>query len=188
MLSRQAGGFTLIEVLVAVLVLAIGILGATAAQLTALRTRQGSAQLSRGVQLATTLAERMRANTVQMRLDDARNPYLQLRYDAAADGAPAPLAACFGLARCSSAELAAADLHDIKRQLHTGFPRARATVCRDAAVWNASRSMLQWDCSGASVDPVVIKLGWHDRQAPDAPRVALVVAPLAAPAVAGGAP
>ena len=79
MRSRLVGGFTLIEVLVAVFVLAVGVLGAVAAQTVALRTRQESALMSRGVQLATSFADRMRANTAQMRLPDGANPYLQLQ-------------------------------------------------------------------------------------------------------------
>ena len=68
MRSRLVGGFTLIEVLVAVFVLAVGVMGAVAAQTVALRTRQESALMSHGVQLATSFADRMRANTAQMRL------------------------------------------------------------------------------------------------------------------------
>jgi type IV pilus assembly protein PilV len=174
--SRHAGGFTLIEVMVAVFVLAIGIVGATATQLTALRTREGTAHLSRGVQLATTLAERMRANAQQMQLADARNPYLQMHYDAASDGAPAGARPCHRGASCSSADLAAFDLHEIKQGLRAGFPGGRATVCRDAAVWDASRAALSWRCSGGPFDPIVIKLGWRGREAADAPRLAIIVA------------
>jgi type IV pilus modification protein PilV len=80
---RFAGGFTLLEVLVAVFVLAIGILGAAATQLAALRTRHQSSLMSNGVRLASALADSMRANRAPMRAGDAGNPYLQLDYDAA---------------------------------------------------------------------------------------------------------
>ena len=49
-------GFTLIEVLVAMLVLSLGLISGSAMQLTALRTRQQSALLSNAVQLASTVA------------------------------------------------------------------------------------------------------------------------------------
>jgi type IV pilus assembly protein PilV len=65
---RVKSGFTLLEVMVALLVLSVGILGAAGAQVVSLRTRHGSALLSNGVQLASSLADRMRANSAQMQV------------------------------------------------------------------------------------------------------------------------
>jgi len=181
------GGFTLIEVLVAVCVLAAGIVGAAGAQLTALRTRQHSALLSDAVQLASGLADRMRANAEQMRAPDAANPYLHTSYDAAADGAPAPGGPqCHANARCGSAELAQFDIYEIKQALHAGFPGGRVVVCRDTQIWDAGRGALTWACAGAAGAPVVVKIGWRARRSPgvpaqdeaieSAPGVAIVVA------------
>jgi type IV pilus assembly protein PilV len=183
---RLAGGFTLIEVLVALFVLAIGIAGAAATQLAALRTRHQSALLSQGVQLASALAERMRANAAALQADDAFNPYLALRYDALADGAPlAADPACHSGAGCDPAQLADADLYHLKQALHSTFPGGRVVVCRDAQVWDPARRALAWRCAAGGGAPIVIKLGWrgreHDgRAALDAalefaPSVALVV-------------
>jgi type IV pilus assembly protein PilV len=163
---RFAGGFTLLEVLVAVFVLAIGILGAAATQLAALRTRHQSGLMSNGVQLASALGDSMRANLEPMRGADAANPYLQLRYDAATDGAPAPPATqCLPGAGCSAAQLAEAELYQLKQALHAGFPGGRVAVCRDGQMWDASRSALRWACDGGSGAPVVIKLGWRGKEA-----------------------
>jgi len=178
--ARLVDGFTLIEVLVAMLLLVAAILGTAAVQVAALRTRHATALMSGGVQLAGALAERMRANSAAMQGADAANPYLQLRYDAA-EGAPASAGPmCFGAAACSSAQLAAFDLLEIKQALYADFPQGRVAVCRDAAVWSGSAGALVWECAGADNAPVVIKLGWRDRRA-DAealfgPSVALVVA------------
>jgi type IV pilus assembly protein PilV len=169
--THRAGGFTLLEVLVAVLVLALAVAGAAASQLTAARARQAAGYTALGVQLAGSLAEAMRANPVQMRLPDARNPYLQLRYESLADGPPATGDACFDDADCDSGEMAAFELAAWKTALHAGFPGARASVCRDAP-GNAG----QWACSGGAHDPVVIKLGWQAREGGVAPRLAIVVA------------
>lgn len=173
-----AGGFTLIEVLVAILVLTVGILGAAGAQVAALKARHATALMSGGVQLASTLADRMRANRAQMQAPDQLNPYLQLRY-AVADGAPAPLPrACFSDGGCGSAEVAEFDLHDIKQALHEGFPESRVAVCRDAVVRDADD--LRWECSGGPGAPLVIKLGWPRRLADGewsaTPTIAVVVA------------
>jgi type IV pilus assembly protein PilV len=160
--SRLGGGFTLIEVLVAIVVLAVAIVGAAGAQLAALRTRQASALLSNGVQLAGAMAERMRANAEQMRAPDSANPYLQLRYDAALDGPPGAVPPCYAGAACASVQLAAFDIAELKQALHAQFPGGRVAVCRDAVLWNPARAALDWQCRGAS-GPIVIKLGWHAR-------------------------
>jgi type IV pilus assembly protein PilV len=171
-------GFTLVEVLVAVFLLAVGIVGAAATQTLALRTRHHSSLLSDGVQLASSLAGRMRANAAQMALPDAANPYLQLDYDAEADGAPvAPAVLCFGAAECDAAQMAAFDLHETARAVHSAFPAARVLVCRDGAAWDAGADALSWDCTSAPGAPIVVKLGWRapGQQGSSAPSLAMVV-------------
>ncbi|NHZ95847.1 type IV pilus modification protein PilV [Massilia sp. CCM 8734] len=187
--NHVAGGFTLIEVLVALVLLAIGILGALGTQVAALRTRQESSLMSRGMHLASGLAERMRANAAQMRLDDAINPYLQLRYEAG-EGAPPPAPSqCYGAGRCDSAQLARFDIADTVAALHAGFPGGRIAVCRDAVVWDDAGQALAWECAGAAGAPVVIKLGWHVRSAQRAgPGAAASSAPALAVMLGTGAP
>ncbi|MBX3685361.1 MAG: type IV pilus modification protein PilV [Rhodocyclaceae bacterium] len=58
-------GTTLIEVLVAVVVLSIGLLGIAGLQLSALRNTQGAYERSAAVILANSLAERMAADRAQ---------------------------------------------------------------------------------------------------------------------------
>lgn len=179
MRTRSVDGYTLVEVLVAALVLAAGVVGMAGAHLASMRTRTGTALTSGGVQLASALAERMRANAAQMQAGDALNPYLQLRYDAQTDGPPAPAAACFGAAGCGGAQMAAFDLYEFKRALHAAYPAARAAVCRDAPAPTSS-GPLAWECTGGAQAPIVVKLGWRapgaDAAAQVAPSVAIVVA------------
>ena len=163
----QARGFTLIEVLVALFVLAIGVLGAGAAQLAAQRTRQQAALGSDAALLAASLAARMQANAHAAGLPDDANPYLALDYDAAADGPPAGGAACFGVGACDPLALAAFDLHETRVAVHRSFPGGRIAVCRDAAPWVEAHSRYRWECSGDATAPVAIKVGWHG--AGDAP-------------------
>ena len=152
-------GFTLVEVLVAMFVLAVGVIGAAGTQATSARLRQQAALESDAVALASSLAARMRVNAAQMALPDAANPYLQLDYDAAlAAPAPPPLQ-CFGTAACDPAQLARFDLHETERTLSEAFPGGRIVVCRDAAAGAAPA----WACSGAGNAPVVVKIGWRRR-------------------------
>lgn len=170
------GGFTLVEVLVALFVLAIGVAGAGAAQLAAERTRQQSALMSEAAQLAASLGARMQANAPASRLPDAANPYLALAYDAASDGPPgAAVRACFGTTQCDPLQMAEFDLHETRQAVHSRFPGGRIAVCRDGAPWDDSLQRYRWICTEDAEAPAVVKLGWIGGG--DAPLLVAMVAP-----------
>lgn len=171
---RSSGGFTLIEVLVALFVLALGVVGAGASQLVAQRTRQHASLASEAALLAGALAARMQANAPVAALPDAANPYLSFEYEAAGGSPAAGGGACFGNAGCDPLALAAFDLHETRLVLVQRFPGGRIAVCRDDAPWDDARQRYRWDCSGSAGAPVLVKIGWHG--AGDAPAQVLVVA------------
>lgn len=154
---NRSAGFTIIEVLIAVLVLAFGVMGSSAMQLAALRTRHQSSLLSNAVQLGSSMLDAMRANASQMRLSDADNRYLGLDYDALTSAASTQ--SCFAGANCDSAQLAAFDVAQWQRQLKASVPGGRFVICRDVQTWGEAASTA-WACSGAPAAPIVIKLGW----------------------------
>jgi type IV pilus assembly protein PilV len=158
--SRRVGGFTLVEVLVALFVLAVGIVGASATQAAAQRSRHGAELAADGVRLAASLAERMRANPVALHADDSVNPYL-VAHDALADPAPAPGKSCFGDTDCTPLQMAAFDVHETIESLRARFPGGRMVVCRDAGGWDTAQAALVWECEAAAGAPLVIKLGWR---------------------------
>jgi type IV pilus assembly protein PilV len=162
--AHRAVGFTIIEVLVAVLVLSFGVVGGAAMQLAALRTRHQSALLSNAIQLASAMADSMRANVEQMRSADADNAYLGLDYDAQTDAHPSNnTLACFSSsAHCGSAQLARFDIHQWQRQLKAAFPGARLVICRDVLAWSGPGDRLSWTCITSPTAPIVIKLGWQN--------------------------
>jgi len=169
-MRTRTAGFSLLEVLVAVAVLAIGIAGGAAMQLAALRTRHQSALLAQATQLATGLAERMRANAAQLSLPDGTNPYLTLDYDALAEPNPAPpQPLCYALgANCASGQLAWFDLYELKTLVRDRLPGGRAVVCRDAGMWQGGQ--LRWACSGGADAPLVVKVGWRGKNPDGTPR------------------
>jgi len=172
--SGRPGGFTMIEILVAMFVLAIGVVGASAAQLAAQRTRQHAALTSEAALLATSLAARMRANATVASLPIGANPYVPLDYKAYGASPPAGGAQCFGAGACDPLALAAFDLRETRLALHRGFPAGRIAVCHDGAPWDAEHSRYRWVCSGDETAPVAIKIGWHGTQ--DGPGYVLLVA------------
>lgn len=58
----RSKGFSLIEVLIAVLVFSLGLMGLAAVQIASVRTNQSAAYRSAAVTLAYAMADRMRAN------------------------------------------------------------------------------------------------------------------------------
>lgn len=156
--GRFSSGFTLVEVLVALFVAALGVAGACALQTLALRSQQEAARLADGVRLVSALAERMRANPPAMSQPDSGNPYSQFDFDAASSE-PAAAAPCFGDGDCDAARLAAFDLAEVAQALAERFPGGRIRVCRDAGDASA------WACSAEPGAPLVAKLGWRESAA-----------------------
>ena len=188
---QRTAGHTLVEALVALLVLAIGAMGAGSMLLKSRRMVHQSSLHSSAVQLAARAGENMRANAPFMAGADSANPYLQLDYDALADGEPAAASDCSGDV-CDSAALAEADLAALRRALFEHFPPGRVKICRDGASWDAGAADLRWACDGAAAAPVVVKIGWRGRLA-DAGAAAtgapvLVAMPVLAARAGGGAP
>jgi type IV pilus assembly protein PilV len=153
-------GFTLVEVLVALFVVAVGLAGAAALHARALRAAEEAAYLSDGVQVAAALAERMRANRAAMALDDAANPYFHP--DAGA-------ATCFAAPGCAPDALARFDLAETNDAIAARLPGGRVVACRDGA------GLPAWECDGDAAAPAIIKVGWRTAGVPDTPRVLLPV-------------
>jgi len=106
---RRAQGFTLVESLIALLLLSVGLLGAWALQLASLRAHADSMQQAAATELLRDMAERIRANpTAGARYDSLRGPALE--------------AACAGATACSAEELAASDLAQFAIRAGALFP------------------------------------------------------------------
>jgi type IV pilus assembly protein PilV len=165
-MSGHAAGFTLIEVLLAMLILALGTGGIISMQLHALRVAQESGWQASAVQFAAELAEHLQDDTVQAYLLSA--PPLS-----AADHQPSGTSAgaCYQQ-RCDPAAMAAFTLNDWLQRLRLSLPQARAAVCRDNP--NSER---RWECGHSGNSPVVIKIGWTSRTGKnDQPRLILTTA------------
>jgi type IV pilus assembly protein PilV len=168
--TRACAGFTLIEVLVALFVVALGIGGAAALQTLAVRSARAAAHMADGTRLARSLAERMRANPRALARPDADNPYLLLDYDAGS-GAPAASALCYADATCDPDALARFDVFEVAEAVAANFPGGRIRVCRDTG-------SPAWACDAEAGASLVVKLGWRegDDRVADAPRLVLPLA------------
>lgn len=159
---RAAGGFTLIEVLVAVVVLSFGLLGMVGVQAFALQANRDSRQQAQAANLARELSELMRNNNlVAVKQNPNDNPYLF-------DSSTGPYNEnCLGVANATSGcpdttAVAKSEMMDWVARVNQALPGARIVVCFDSSPYD-STGMPRWACDGSSsaTDPTaVVKLGW----------------------------
>ncbi len=163
----------MIEVMISILVLALGVIGAAGMQLAALRTSQQSAFQTVALELAAEMADKMRANDTQMRQVD--NQFLGVDFRSEGNNEPAaPRVMCYSSsANCSAEELARFEIYEWEKRVKASLPGGRALICRDASPWDSAAGALTWDCSGSAVGSasLVIKLGWQAKN-PDGTLIA----------------
>lgn len=127
--SRRQYGFTLVEAMVAMLVLSIGLLGLAGLQASGLRSSQGAYARSQAVVLAYDIAERIRANPAETDTTAGTN---SSAYNIAMGTQPSGYPSCLGSgtppsggacdcigssANCSSSNLATSDVGSWKAML-----------------------------------------------------------------------
>lgn len=126
-------GFTLIEVLVAVVILALGLLGLAGMQASGLRNNQDAYNRSQATQLAYDLADRMRANA------KAIDTYTDIGID--------PTTAtetedCLNSTGCTQAEMAENDLFEWNRDLTSILPGGLGTLTANSNIYTIT---ITWD-------------------------------------------
>lgn len=114
--KKQQSGFTLVEAMVSLVVLAVGMLGIAALYIESMRSGQMSVSYSNAVTLAADMADRIRANT-QGRLSYVGN--------GVGNGTAGANSNCVnGVADCTPAQMASDDLfwwyEDVKALLPVG--------------------------------------------------------------------
>jgi len=118
-------GFSLVEVLVAMFVVAMGILALAGLLQAATRYSKMSELRSTATLLANDIADRIRANPVGGELGPGG-------YDVTEKAFPSPLApahaACTGEAPCGPADLARADLADWTARVRATLPKGSAWI------------------------------------------------------------
>lgn len=131
-LSRL-GGFSMVEALVALVVIGVGMLGIASLYVVTLRSNSSAIARMQAVNLATDIGDRIRANRT------AREAY---------EGAAAAEATCLGKAKtCTAAEMAAHDLYVWQQQIAATLPSGTGSVAVDG---------------GGSLRTYTITISWLD--------------------------
>ncbi len=156
-------GFSLVEVLVSIFILSVGIIGSAGLQLTAFRAERQAAAQTAALQLATEMADMIRALDRRHAISGFPGPIAGVSYQANLDGEPqAPGKLCYA-SRCSPSELAEFEIYDWKRRVKLALPAGRLLICHDATPWDNGKKSLSWVCheDPDGRGPLVIKLGWQ---------------------------
>lgn len=157
----RSSGFTLLEVLVAIVVLSFGVLGVVGLQAAALQANNETRYQSTAVAMARELADMMRGNKDEAvkgtGSSTATNPYVG---DFTASALPTANPTC---APCTSTtEVAQAQLRDWVGRLNAVLPGFRAVICVDKDPYDTNGKP-QWGCTTGASAIVVVKIGWTRR-------------------------
>ena len=161
MMKKSQRGFTLIEILVSVVVAAIGLLGVARLQMATLQNNNSSQHRSIAIQIASDLLERMRSNQNGVNLG-SYNLIASTRTDALYN---TPVPACLTSVGCNSAQRASQDAADAMNQARNLLPGGAVIVCVDSGIsgtvplYNGVTISPQCDGIGTSH---AIKVFWLD--------------------------
>ena len=149
---KTQSGFTMVETLVALVVLAIGMLGIAALYLNSLQAGRTAIYRTEAVNLAADLADRIRTNRT------AVAGYANVYADGFVD-----VPACYTTAGCTPAQLATADLSRWKVDLAQLLPNGQGQVVVTLPVAAGEPSSyvvtVRWAEAG-EVNPVSYQIGF----------------------------
>lgn len=157
---RGAGGYVLLEALIAVVIAAVGFVGAARMQTLGLAMNNSTQVRQKATLLGYQMADRIRANQAGVTAH---------AYDLPAAGATACLADPAG---CTPAQLAAADLGVWQGEIATQLPAGAGVVCLDSTPDDGTAAAPLCDGIG---NVIAVKLWWTDKVG--TPRFVVAVRP-----------
>lgn len=161
--AAPAAGFTLLEVLVAIVVLSFGVLGMVGLQAAALQSNKEARYQASAARLGRELADLMRSNNL-VAAASTNNPYLVADFTAASTLPNAP-EDCVAVNCASTQNVASFQMRDWVQRVINELPGARVTVCFDQAPYDQTGGQTgrpHWLCTGDG-SIVAIKIGWTRR-------------------------
>lgn len=148
---RSAAGFTLLEVMISIVIIAFGLLGIAGLQAFALKNTQSASLRLTATVLAEGMIDRVRANQAGM---------LDNEYDRPNVGDYASGVNCDG-AICTAAQMADFDRAQWTTQLQRRLPGGQGIVCLDSTP-NDGASAAAPACDGTGAVMYVVKIWWND--------------------------
>lgn len=119
---QSARGVTILEVLIAILIVSVGLLGMAGLQAVGLKANVGASQRTAATMLAYEMADRMRANIAGV---NAGN------YDITVLNVPTQQTSCLQAAGCTLQQMAQNDMWEWNQAVQNTLPSGMGIVCKD---------------------------------------------------------
>jgi type IV pilus assembly protein PilV len=149
MMMKRTYGFTLIEVLVAVVVVSLGMLGVAGTLLTATRSSTSNYLKQQAVQYAYDIVDRMRANdAIAIQTAAGANPYVVALLPATAE--PTPIC---DAAACNATQMGYYDVWQWQKLLGKNLPSGMGSVAVTPGT------------NGFTTTTVTVTVQWSDQPA-----------------------
>lgn len=150
-------GFTLLEVLVAIVVLSFGLLGVVGLQAASLQANKEARNQSAAVRFARELGDLMRGNKAHANSHSTANNKYLVDYTGTL---PAATEDCYAAQCTTPANIASFQIREWLARASLELPGLHAKVCFDKTPYDAN-GMPQWDCDDTgSAGIAVVKIGW----------------------------
>lgn len=158
MISRRHSnsGFTMLEVLISIVILAFGLLGIAGLQVFALANSQNASQRLTATALANDMADRLKTNMGGVDSGSYNAPNLssyKSRSGCTAVGA-----------NCTPEEAATNDLFEWQNMVAANLPNGVGIVCRDSTPDDGANASSH-GCDNNGIVMYVIKIWWSDDRA-----------------------
>jgi type IV pilus assembly protein PilV len=154
-LKPFSAGFTMLEVLIAIVVIAFGLLGVAGLQVVALKNNQSASYRLIATTLANDMIDRIKTNTVGL---------IAGEYDKSNPNAyTTPVATCLLAAGCTPQELARNDRFEWAQLVAAALPGGQAIVCLDSTP-DDGLSPAGPQCDGDGTTLYAIKIWWNDER------------------------
>jgi type IV pilus assembly protein PilV len=151
--SIKKKGFTLIEVLIAMIILSFGLLGLAALQASGLKQNLSAHQRSQATTLAYDFADRLRANSMQ-----------RVTYMANAGGNGTQTANCLTTTGCNVIEMANHDIFAWKNQIASSLPSGTGALAHTAGDTTVCASPLEATDSECADDVFTTTITWDENR------------------------
>lgn len=156
---RTEAGFSILEVLIAIIILSFGVLGAVGMQVAAMQANKEARNQATATTFARELAERMRGNhTVAIKTAAADNPYLFDVTLASTTTIATPPVNCFTTGCPIVKDAATWDVAEWQGRVKDELPTPRVKVCYDQDPFD-SVGKPRWNCTDNG-DIAVLKMSW----------------------------